>query len=482
VTVPAVHIVCGGCGHEADPDDLLPFVCPNAGDGGDHVLARVLDRDALAWPAGGEDEPFVRYRSLLFAYHQAMRHGWGDDAFVELVRGMDGDVAAVEGHGFRVTPFGHAPGLDRHAGVGEVWVKDETRNVSGSHKGRHLMGLLILFEVAARAGVVRAGEAPLAIASCGNAALAAAVVARSAERPLDVFVPDWADPAVLDRLAAFGARINVAPRPEGVPGDPTYRALHDAVRDGALPFTCQGPDNGLTVEGGELLAYEMVDQARDAGVAMDRVVVQVGGGALASAVVGGLRDAVALGALAQMPRVHAVQSEGAHPLARAYERVAARLLEALGEEPALAGTAEGADRIREGAGRPEVREVLRAAAADRASYMWPWETPPTSIATGILDDETYDWLAVVRGMVETGGYPVVVPETTLERANALAHAETGIEVDHTGTAGLAGLLELGERGALGTDERVAVLFTGAVRDAAHGGTDQTDGHAHAGRT
>jgi threonine synthase len=34
--------------------------------------------------------------------------------------------------------------------------------------------------------------------------------------------------------------------------------------------------------------------------------------------------------------------------------------------------------------------------------MWPWEEPPHSVASGILDDETYDWLAVLRGVVAPG--------------------------------------------------------------------------------
>ena len=80
--------------------------------------------------------------------------------------------------------------------------------------------------------------------------------------------------------------------------------------------------------------------------------------------------------------------------------------------------------------------------------MWPWEEEPRSIAHGILDDETYDWVAVVRGMLETGGSPVVVDEPTLEEANALARETTGIDVDHTGSSGLAGLLHLARHGGL----------------------------------
>ncbi len=53
--------------------------------------------------------------------------------------------------------------------------------------------------------------------------------------------------------------------------------------------------------------------------------------------------------------------------------------------------------------------------------------------------------------------------TRLERANALAREATGIDVDPTGSAGLAGLLALRDTGGVRDDERVAVLFTGVSR-------------------
>jgi threonine synthase len=95
--------------------------------------------------------------------------------------------------------------------------------------------------------------------------------------------------------------------------------------------------------------------------------------------------------------------------------------------------------------------------------MWPWEHEPHSVAHGILDDETYDWLAVVEGMLDTGGQALVVDERTLLRANELGRETAGVDVDPTGSAGLAGLLALCEAGEVGDDERVAVLFTGVAR-------------------
>ena len=102
------------------------------------------------------------------------------------------------------------------------------------------------------------------------------------------------------------------------------------------------------------------------------------------------------------------------------------------------------------------------AASHRSAYMWPWESEPKSIATGILDDETYDWLAVVGGMLRSGGQPVVVSEERLAEAHELGK-DAGFCVDATGSSGLAGLLDLRAEGVVRPDERVAVLFTGTER-------------------
>jgi threonine synthase len=293
-------------------------------------------------------------------------------------------------------------------------------------------------------GLLPAEDGPeLAIASCGNAALAAAVVARAGGRRLRVFVPTWADAAVVDRLRSLGSVIEVCERAPGVAGDPTYHALQKAIVGGALPFTCQGNENGLAIEGGHTIAYEMVDELRSTGTTLDRVIVQVGGGALASAVIAGFVEAREMGAIDRVPRFQTVQPRGVHPLKRAYDLVAERLV----------ARRESDDEERE----------LAYAAHHRSQFMWPWEEEPVSVAHGILDDETYDWMAVVRGMIASGGYPVIAEEVTLERANELGRASTGIGADHTGTSGLAGLMEMRDRGELGAHERVAVLFTGVRR-------------------
>jgi threonine synthase len=402
------------------------------------VLRRLLDLPALEFPANDDEpNPFVRYRTLFHAYHLARAGGLSDDEYCTLVLHLDDRIAAVDGHGFSATPFARSPELSRALRLSEpggVWVKDETGNVAGSHKARHLFGVLVHLEVAERIGLTDPAHRPeLAIASCGNAALAAAVVAAAGGRTLRVFVPDDADPVVLDRLEELDAWVTLCAR-DGLPGDPAYRRLLQALEQGAVPFTCQGNLNGLAIESGETLGWELVS----AGVRLDRIVVQVGGGALASACIHAFGEGAALGALAKPPRVDTVQTEGAWPLRRAFEAVGSH---------------------------GSVEEALRFAAHHRSAFMWPWEEEPHSVAHGILDDETYDWLAVVEGMHATGGRPLVVDEETLEEANALARETTGIAVDHTGSAGLAGLLALQATGRIGEHDRIAVLFTGAARAA-----------------
>ena len=468
-------LVCAGCGHRVPDEAPLAFACPAArpGDDVDHVLVRVT----VAGHEAGEPEafaedpkapnPYVRWRTRFHAWHRARALGWSDAEYVGLVQRLDTAVALVDGHGFRITPFARSGPLSDALGfsaAGGAWVKDETGNVSGSHKARHLFGTLLELAVeearrgaattpappdagaattpappaAVPAGAVPAAErAPLAIASCGNAALAAGVVARAAGRRLDVFIPPDADPVVVERLRALGAACTVCEREPGIAGDPTYHALLRAIEGGSIPFTCQGNLNGLAIEGGETLGWELAAAVGTAGgpARLDRVVVQVGGGALLSSVIAGLRYGGAA-----LPRIHAVQPATVHPLARAFERVRARV--AAGESAAAA---------------------LADATRHRSAFMWPWEQEPRSVAHGIIDDETYDWRACLAGMLESGGGPLVTSEATLEEANALARSTTGIDVDHTGSAGLAGLLDLVRTRAIHPDENVAVLFTGAAR-------------------
>ncbi|MXW59387.1 MAG: PLP-dependent lyase/thiolase [Acidimicrobiia bacterium] len=372
----------------------------------DHVLA--LPRPEWSVDPSSQ-QPFVRYRRMLRSWAESEDDEW----FVDRVGQLDAAVARVDGHGFEVTPCSSALVSGR-----SVIIKDETDNVSGSHKARHTFGLMLHLLVRERRAGAPADRPQLAIASCGNAALAAAVVAAAERWPLTVYVPTFAEEAVVDRLRELGATVEVCPRVDGEDGDPSYHRFREAVSAGAVPFGCQGPDNGYTIDGGRTLGYELAEQAPG----IDRVYVQVGGGALTASVAQGL----AIGG--SSASLIAVQTEGCAPLARAWHRTSD-----------LGG--------------------LDEARRQRASVMWPWTPTPSSAATGILDDETYDWAAVTEAMASTGGHPVVVPEPVVIEACEVGRSATGINVSPTGSAGLAGLL-CDDPPAHASP---AVLFTGAQR-------------------
>jgi threonine synthase len=364
-----------------------------------------------------------------------------DVVFRKLVGLVASRVEEVDGRPVSDTPLVRADALAEAIGFsGELWVKNDTVNVSGSHKVRHLIGLA-LHALAADPGDVR----PLAIASCGNAALAAAVVAQAIKRDLLVFIPPVAPPTVVARLVALGAHITVCPRRPGDRGDPCFLRFEEVIASGeAVAFCCQGTVAPNTFDGGRTISWEIVEQlAMATGESVpriDRVFVQVGGGALATSTHMGMGIMFQHELLESVPALHAVQTTGAAPLERAYSLLRAEM-ERIGVDAAFA-----------------------EASHEPARFMWPWETEPRSIASGILDDITYDWLPVVHAMVDTAGWPIVVDEATLIEANALARRHTGIAVDHTGTAGLAGLLhELRRDPSAWPDDRIVVLFTGEDR-------------------
>jgi threonine synthase len=461
-------MVCTACGAVADDDEPRPFVCPqrrphDSGDSADHVLARDVDLRGCTLPEDGSSQPFERYRELLHCYRFARRAGETDAHWCERLGTLDAAVAAVDGKGFTETPCAQSDGLAAALGVAEVWVKDETGNVAGSHKARHLLG------IALQLGADRSTEAPrLGIASCGNAALAAAVIARAAGLELETYVPPDADPVVLARLAELGAEIVTCERSEQAAGDPCFAKLRERVAAGVVPFTVQGTENGLCIEGGQTLFWEMLSQVP---APLDRVALQVGGGAFASAAVAAWREARTLGASGAsgaLPIFHPVQTTGGHPLERAWRRLADEVVRSFDLQGAGTPAADSDDRalaawLRERWSSPTLRDELALAAARPARFMWPWEETPASVATGILDDQTYDWRAVVGGMFESGGWPVVVDDDTLLRARELGREHTGIDVDATGAAGLAGLLALASAGVLDAGEHVGVVFTGVQR-------------------
>ena len=428
---------CAVCGATTAVDVPFTWRCPNSSTTDRHHAPQLV-QELMPLRSGGESNPFLAFRSYLAWDSFAAAHGLDDVARAALVAELDAQIALVAGTGFVTTPFERSDPLSDALGFqpdGGVWVKDETRNVAGSHKARHLFGILLHLVTAERVGVAPwsavSARPPLAIASCGNAALAASTLAAAMRWPIQVFVPVDANPAVVALLHGLGAGVVECPRlAADAPGDPCVHRFREAVGSGAVPFGVQGTENAWCLDGGRTIGWEMASymasymEGAVEGPPFDRVFAQVGGGAFAACVSSGFR----MGGMT--PRLHAVQTNACAPLERAWELV-----------PSVGGA--------------------RHAAEHWAECMWPWEHVGHSSADGILDDETYDWLPVVRAMADGHGSPVVAHEEHVLVANDVGCRTTGIDASHTGTAGLAGLFAIREH--VGNDERVAVIFSGVRR-------------------
>ena len=420
---------CAACGAGVPIATPLPWRCPREHGDRHHVLF-IQDDGGIFVIDDLEDNPFIRYRTQMAWWAFGRSRGMGDDELVGLVNDLDEWIEEVAGTGFAMTPLERADDLSASldfVSYGGVWVKDQTVDVAGSQKARHLFSILLHLMIAERLGLVpwtsEDERPPLAIASCGNAAIAAATLARAVDWPIDVFIPEWAGGAVVNTLEDLGARITRCSRADGgAPGDPTVVRFRQAVSVGAIPFSVQGPENALCLDGGRTIGWEMAEQLRAMGIeALDAVFVQVGGGAFAASVSRGLDEA---GFSAPL---HAVQTAGCAPLARAWHGARAE------ESPAV----------------------------HWSRHMWPWETEPRSLADGILDDETYDWVADVEQLRITNGTVVVVDEAHVVAAADIGPRLVGIDASPTGTAGLAGLLA--ERTTFDAAARVAVIFSGIRR-------------------
>lgn len=419
-------MVCAACGTEV-PIGAGALVCPASSPGDRCHVLHFVDSVAPFRPID-HPNPFVAYRAYLAVDAHGAAIGLDDDRRLAVIEQLDAAVARVAGTGFRRTPLSREDRLSAALGFapeGGIWVKDETQNVGGSHKARHLFTEMVQLLMSEAAGTSRWGGGPrprLAIASCGNAAIAASTLAAAVGWPIDVFVPPSASLTVLTVLESLQASVTVCPRRETDPaGDPCVLRFREAVAAGSVPFGVQGTENAWCRDGGRTLGWEISDEM---GHRADRIFVQVGGGAFAACVGASLRSS------GVHPMLHAVQAEGCAPLERAWRRAIAT---------------GGIDNV----------------GARWSECMWPWEDEPRSLADGILDDETYDWIGVVDAMAHTGGSPVVATEGHIVEAHRLARAHTGIDVSPTGSAGLAGVLAVRDR--IADAERVVVVFSGVRR-------------------
>jgi threonine dehydratase len=187
-----------------------------------------------------------------------------DDAGVDLeriARAREAGVGAV-----KRTPVVSSATIGERAG-GRVVLKAENLQATGSFKVRGALAKLAELGSAARRGVT-AGSA-------GNHAQALAFAARRVGAPCEIFVPEGASISKTEATRAYGAQ--VLQGGEGV--DAAIAAAQARAADAGMAFVHPFDDPAI-ISGQATLGLELVEDIAD----LQRVIVPVGGGGLASGV------------------------------------------------------------------------------------------------------------------------------------------------------------------------------------------------------
>jgi threonine synthase len=298
------------------------------------------------------------------------------------------------------TPLLSVPRLAARFGLAGLWIKDDTRNPSGSTKDR--ASLL----VAAKAGEY--GLDTIAAASTGNAGTALAAAGAAAGLEAVVIVPAAAPEAKLIQMLSYGARV--------VRVDGTYDDAFELCLAACREFGWYNRNTALnpfTIEGKKTAGLEIARALAPQGP--DVVVVPVGDGVILSGVAKGFADLETAGLIDRVPRLIAVQPEGSAAIARAW--------------------AAGADDA----------EPVRGA---------------HSVADSLTVEAPRNARLCLRNIRESGGAAVVVSDREILAAIPDLASQTGVFAEPAAAAVLAGLEAALRDGVVEETESVVLLVTG----------------------
>lgn len=373
---------CSVCGQAYQPAELT-YTCPK--DGG--VLDVELDykqlKSARSSITQSAEQSIWRYLPLLPV---------GDP-------GLQGTPL----HAVGFTPIFEPKPLARNLNLRQLWIKDESRNPTGSFKDRASA------VVVARAAEI--GAKVIVTASTGNAGAALAGMAAAAGASAVIFAPKTAPPAKIAQLLIYGARVILV--------DGSYDDAVELSRQAAGEFDwyCRNTGyNPFTAEGKKTAAFEIWEQLLEV-EKLSRpltIFISVGDGNIIAGIHKGFKDLNELGWLKEMPRLFGVQAEGSAAIANAFA-----------------------------AGVEKIDAVAAKTLADSISVNMP-----------------NDGLRALRAATQTGGAYLTVSDTEIIAALGEL-GKHGLFAEPAGAASFAGLRKALESGLIGAGDPLLVLNTGS---------------------
>lgn len=375
---------CVICGRRFDAAYLdKACVCPGHGDEG--ILDIEYDYQAASARFPAPDQPGLwRYRALLPLPWTA--------PVPPLLTGM--------------TPLYEAPALARAMNCAKVFVKDDTRQPTGSFKDRASCLAVAL----ARAQ----GVPVVATASTGNAAAALAGMAAAMRQTCVIFVPASAPAPKVAQLLAYGAYVFL------VRGsyDQAFELCMEACRRKGW-YNRNTAYNPCMAEGKKSAAFEIAE-----GMdwhTPDAVFVGTGDGCILAGLHKGFSDLVRLGRATRIPRLYGVQAAGSDFLCQAWE------------------------------------EGRRTAHAVLAKTPIAARTAADSICAGLPRDR----VKAMRAVCESRGRFVRVSDTEILAAVPVLARACGVFAEPAGAAALAGFVNAARQGLIAPADTVCLVVTGS---------------------
>lgn len=369
---------CIDCEGRYEESDRIYF-CPSCGGLLDIEYEYDPDASLIPWSKSLRERPLGvwRYRELL------------------PITGLGKIVTMNEG-GTRLIRCGN---LERDLGIGEIYVKYEGDNPTGSFKDRGMtVGVTRALEVGAKTTIC---------ASTGNTSSSLAAYSARAGLSCVVLVPSQRIAlGKLSQALIHGARVLA------IKGnfDDCLRIVEEISRD--RRFYLLNSINPFRIEGQKTAAYEIYEQL---GGVPEKLMIPVGNAGNIVAYWKGFRELKLLGLVDKIPELIGVQAIGASPLYNAFIK--------------------GSEKLE------------------------PMESVET-IATAIRIGNPVNWKRALRAARETGGAIVAVSDEEILRAQRILAAREGIFAEPAGAAPIAYLMKAAREGLVDRSSKVVCIVTG----------------------
>ena len=299
------------------------------------------------------------------------------------------------------TPLVECPTLADSMGVGEVYIKDEGRNPTGTFKDRGQTGAVT--------AAIQHGADAIALDSAGNAGQSAAAYAAAGGLEAHVWLPERSGFIQRAMTEVHGGNVRVV---DGDFGD-AGAAYNDAIENHPEWHSVRSFVNPYRHETKKTMLYETVEQLD--WVAPDAVIYPTGGGVGLVGMQKAARELMKLGMTESLPGMYVAQSAGCAPVVEAWN---------------------------------ENKAIHEA-----------WDGVSTAFGGIAVPDPSASPL-ILDALEESGGEAAAATDDAIADA-AIEVAQTeGIEMGATCAAAAATAFTFAERGDLDSDDTVVLINTG----------------------